>query len=422
MGSKDLRGFFFLLYPNWMNGSEKSLLAAQTLDTLIETVTSHARRCFATQAPPNVVVSPYRFNPLGAHVDHQGGAAVARTLNQYSVGAFYPSNSRQITIISTSFGEDTASFALGDELTGANWQRYAMASTLVFEQWARSRGVSVTGMHMVVEGTMVGAGLSSSASIILAYLTALASANNVKLSEKEAVELSRQVENEHMGLNNGVQDQMSVVFGQRNALSQVNVDTVDVDYWRDAPNLQEVQWLVCYSGFSRELISSGFNDRVSECQQAAHLLSPGAKRLGDVPADARTAQAIADLPSELGRRAMHVYTEIQRVADAKRVWEAGGWAEFGRIMNASCASSIEQYECGSEPMHFLQQRALNTQGVYGSRFSGGGYGGCLIMLVDSSLVEAVGESVLSDYLERYPEKAGIATVFVAQAEAAVRVL
>jgi len=397
-------------------------LVTQSLDELIESVTDHARRRFSTQDSPRIVVSPYRFNPLGAHVDHQGGAAVARTLNQYSVGAFYPSNSKSVTIISTSFGEDKASFDMSDALTGDSWQRYAMASALVFDLWAKQRGLSTVGMHMVVEGTMVGAGLSSSASIILAYLTSLASVNQVTLSEKELVELVRQVENEHMGLNNGVQDQMSVVFGQRNALSQVNVDAVDVDYWHDAPNINEVQWLVCYSGFSRELISSGFNDRVSECQQAAGMLSLEAKRLGDVPVDARSPQAIDNLPAELGRRAKHVYSEIQRVADAKPLWEAGDWAGFGAMMNASCASSIEHYECGSEPMHVLQKLALNTNGVYGSRFSGGGYGGCLIMLVNTQSVAQAAESMLSSYLEHYPEKAGIATVFVAQAEAAVRVL
>lgn len=398
------------------------LLATQSLDELIENVTGLARQRFSTQDPPRIVVSPYRFNPLGAHVDHQGGAAVARTLNQYSVGAFYPSNSKSITIISTSFGEDKACFDLSDAPTGDNWQRYAMASALVFDDWAKKRGLATVGVNLVVEGTMVGAGLSSSASIILAYLTSLASANHTNITEQELVELSRQVENEHMGLNNGVQDQMSVVFGQRNALSQVNVDAVNVDYWRDAPNIDEVQWVVCYSGFSRELISSGFNDRVSECQQAATLLSPTAKRLGDVPVSARSQQAIDTLPAELGRRAKHVFSEIQRVADAKLLWEAGDWTGFGALMNASCASSIEQYECGSEPMHVLQKLALTIDGVYGSRFSGGGYGGCLIMLVSAQKVEEAAESVLSAYLERYPDKASIATVFVAQAEAAVRVL
>lgn len=405
-----------------MNEAVNSSLATQTLDGLIDSVTSHARRCFSTQDPPRIVVSPYRFNPLGAHIDHQGGSAVARTLNQYSVGAFYPSNSRTTTVVSTAFGEDKARFELGDAPAGDNWQCYAMASALVFDQWARGRGIDALGLNLVVEGTMVGAGLSSSASIILAYLTSLASVNGVELSPVEAVELSRQVENEHMGLNNGVQDQMSVVFGQRNALSQVNVDAVDVDYWQDAANIQDVQWLVCYSGFSRELIASGFNDRVSECKQAAALLASNATRLGDVPEAARTPEAIAALPVELGRRAKHVYSEMQRVANAKSLWEAGDWAAFGEAMNASCESSIEQYECGSEPMHFLQNLALNTHGIYGSRFSGGGYGGCLIMLADSKFTERAADEVLSAYLERFPEKAGIALAFIAQAEAAVRVL
>jgi len=405
-----------------MNQVVNSPLVAQSLDELIEGVTTCARRCFETQDFPSIVVSPYRFNPLGAHIDHQGGAAVARTLNQYSVGAFYPSNSKAVTIVSTSFDEDTATFNLADALTGDNWQRYAMATALVFDQWAKKQHLDAIGMHMVVEGTMVGAGLSSSASIILAYLYALAAVNRVELSQTDAVELTRQVEHEHMGLNNGVQDQMSVVFGERHALSQVNVDTVDVDYWQDAPDVKDVQWLICYSGFSRELLSSGFNDRVSECKQAAALLSANAIRLGDVPKGARTPQAIAALPEELGRRATHVYSEIQRVADAKALWSSGDWESFGHLMNASCKSSIEHYECGSEPMHFLHNLALNIEGIYGSRFSGGGYGGCLVMLVDSKRCEQAADVILSGFLERYPEKAGVASIFVAQAEAAVRVL
>ena len=113
---------------------------------------------------------------------------------------------------------------------------------------------------------------------------------------------------------------------------------------------------------------------------------------------------------------------MQRVIDAQTLWESGDWAAFGESMNTSCLSSIEHYECGSEPMHFLHTQALNTFGVFGSRFSGGGYGGCLITLVDSNYVESVSDSVLNAFLERYPEKSDIARVFVAQAEDAVRVL
>ncbi len=392
------------------------------LDEYIDRLTAAARGQFHSQDLPRLVVSPYRFNPLGAHIDHQGGTVLARTLNQYSVGAFYPSMDTSVTLISNSFDSERADFELGDAPVGKNWQRYAMAAAAVFEQWASSVGVNAVGMKMVVEGTMVGAGLSSSASIILAYLAALTDANQLHLREEELVEITRLVENEHMGLNNGVQDQMSVVFGQRNALSALNVDKVSAAYWQDPPTVSEVSWIVCYSGFSRELIYSGFNDRVRECQQAAKLLHPSANRLGDVPVHSRSLEAIAKLPAHLARRASHVYSEMQRVEKAQPLWESGAWADFGALMNASCESSINNYECGSEPMHLLHELAKETPSVFGSRFSGGGYGGCLILLVAAGDVDAVADEVMTGFLERYPEKAGVAHAFIAQTEAAVRIL
>ena len=405
-----------------MTQSHASLTHPADLDKLISRLSAKARAVFDSSDKPLVVVSPYRFNPLGAHVDHQGGSVLARTLNQYSIGAFYPASDSLVSIVSTSFDEEQVEFGLGEAPAGKNWQRYAMASAYVFNQFVQRKGGAAKGVKIVVQGTMVGAGLSSSASIILAYLVALADANNMSLTSSDLVELCRQVENEHMGLNNGVQDQMSVAFGQRDALSSLRVDEVSVDYWQDPDNINEVAWLVCYSGFSRELVKSGFNDRVSECKQAAVKLHASANRLGDVPLAKRNSDAISALPEHLARRAMHVYSEMQRVDEAKLLWTAGDWAAFGASMNASCLSSIEYYECGSEPMHFLHSEALGTQGVYGSRFSGGGYGGCLVMLVESSKVVAVGEKILSSFNTRYPEKIGISSVFVAESEAAVRIL
>lgn len=396
------------------------------LPALIQRLSSLAGQRFATSDTPQVVVSPYRFNPLGAHIDHQGGSVLARTLNQYSVGAFYPVESANITISAASFDSPDAAFRVGDSPSGGNWHRYAMASAAVFQEWfcAQHGGLSapVKGFDMVVEGTMVGAGLSSSASIILAYLMALAASNEITVDNPTLVELTRRVENEHMGLNNGVQDQMSVVFGQSTGLSLLHVDEVDVSYWTNPDSINEISWLVFYSGFSRELVSSGFNDRVSECRQAAQQLYPGVQRLGDVPEPHRGADAIAKLPDALARRARHVYSEMQRVKQAQASWEAGDWKAFGDLMNLSCLSSIEDYECGSEPMHYLHTLAKQTPGVLGSRFSGGGYGGCLIMLIEPERAAAISESMLSDFLVRFPEKTGIARSFVAENEGSVRLV
>lgn len=403
-----------------------SLQPTLSLPALTQRLSHLARQRFATSDTPQVVVSPYRFNPLGAHIDHQGGSVLARTLNQYSVGAFYPVESAQVIIAAASFNSPDATFSVGDSPSGENWHRYAMATAAVFNEWfdegCDGPTTDVKGFNMVVEGTMVGAGLSSSASIILAYLTALAASNQVTLDNPTLVELTRRVENEHMGLNNGVQDQMSVVFGQSTGLSLLHVDDVDVSYWPNPDTIQDTCWLVFYSGFSRELVSSGFNDRVSECRQAAQRLYPTATRLGDVPESHRSAEAIAQLPDPLARRARHVYSEMRRVKQAQALWEAGDWDAFGALMNLSCLSSIEDYECGSEPMHYLHTLAKQTQGVLGSRFSGGGYGGCLIMLIQLEFATAIGESMLSDFTGRFPEKAGVARVFVAENEGSVRLV
>jgi len=253
---------------------------SDSLGELIDQLTSQAQSQFRTRDLPSVVVSPYRFNPLGAHIDHQGGTVLARTLNQYSVGAYYANNDAAMEIVSSAFTTESLAFHVGDTPAGANWHRYAMASASAFKAHAAAAGKTVRGLKLIVHGTLLGSGLSSSASIILAYLAALADVNDLTLTAAEQVELCRQVENEHMGLNNGVQDQMSIVFGRRDALSSLSVTA---DYWNDPDTLSEVSWLVCYSGFSRELISSGFNERVSECQAAAKQLHAGAQRAAMPP-------------------------------------------------------------------------------------------------------------------------------------------
>lgn len=395
-------------------------LQEKSVHDLIAHASQSAKQLFSRSDEPQVVVSPYRFNPLGAHIDHQYGSVMARTINQYTVLAFYPSDNHSIELCSDiGTGElQQTSFDMGDGDSSINWVRYAMASAHCFKTLSNQS----QGLQGVLLGTLVGAGLSSSASVILAYLSAFAAANSTSLTSVQLVELCRQVENEHMGLNNGIQDQMSVAFGQRSALSLLHMRDTTVTYINDPHNIEDVCWVLCYSGFSRELVSSGFNDRVRECCEAAALLHEGALNLGQVPEQKRTTALIASLPEHLGKRAKHVYSEMARVAAGCEAWQAGDWQQFGQLMNESCDSSINQYECGSEPMIALRDIARDVHGVYGARFSGGGYGGCFNMLVNRQHAEQVGNSVLERFLERYPEKTGIARSFTASAEDNVRIL
>jgi len=388
------------------------------LQSLIANAVQKVKILFGREDEPSIIIAPYRINPLGAHIDHQGGAVLARTIDQYTILAFYPLTTGRIILHCDSGDNDdkAAAFDIDNNSSDENWIRYAMASA----SSVSNHTPGIIGFSGVVYGSLVGAGLSSSASVILAYIGALAHVNHIVFSDAELVELARQVENEYMGLNNGLQDQMSIVFGRNNALSLLHMESTTASYIADPVNIGDVCWVICYSGFSRELVSSGFNDRVRECREAATLLDSNAEHLGQVREEFRGENDVGKLPSHLNRRVAHVYGECERVAQGCSAWRQGNWIKFGNLMNESCQSSISNYECGSEPMIALHKIALEQSAVYGSRFGGGGYGGCLNMLVRRDHSAEVKQNVLELFLEHFPEKRGRAKSFIASAENNVR--
>jgi galactokinase len=364
-----------------------------------------------SKLPAFRVIAPYRFNPLGAHIDHQGGAVLARTLDRHTLllGKAIAQPELRLTAC---FGdqEHSCQASLGAIPDDADrWARYAFAAAHVMHQ----RHTLHCGLEARVTGSMIAAGLSSSASYLLAILTALAEANDLSLTPTQLVDGVREVEHQWLGLTNGLQDQLSIVHGQSGAISRLDVDAGCATHIADPAEAQQVCWLLCFSGVSRELVGSGFNTRVAECLEAAGLLHAGASRLGDVPEAGRSESALSQLPDHLARRARHVFTEMQRVDAGAAAWGRGDIAGFGELMNHSCQSSITQYESGSEWLVALHEIASSTPGVYGNRFSGGGYGGCLVMLADRARSAEIAAAVLDRYVSRYPDMGGKAHCFVA---------
>jgi galactokinase len=155
------------------------------------------------------IFSPYRICPIGAHIDHQGGAVLGRTINIGTDLAYEPFESNEMHIISEQFGE--AKFLLADEIDKTHWARYAQAATHVLPNLKR-------GIHAHVTGSLIGSGLSSSASVGLAYLKALADVNEIELSNEDLVRLDFELENGQLGLQNGILDPLTIVHGKKNAL------------------------------------------------------------------------------------------------------------------------------------------------------------------------------------------------------------
>ena len=336
------------------------------------------------------IFSPYRMCPLGAHVDHQGGAALGRTVRLGTELQYEPLDSQEIWIRSDQFGD--ARFRIG-ELDQDHWARYAQAAARVLP--VRK------GMRAHVSGSLVGSGLSSSASVGLAYLKALADVNEIVLSREQLVRLDYVLEHEQLKLQNGVLDPLTVVYGRADALLLLDTRAVSVTPILDPPG-SGAAWIVAYSGVSRELTRSGFNIRVEECQQAAALLREEARMLSDVSRDVFDARKTT-LPENLRKRAEHFFGEVERVREGAAAWITSDLQRFGQLMNQSCESSIKNYESGSDILIELHELVSSSPGVYGSRFSGGGYGGCVVALAERRRAEALCIEIADNFRRLHPE-------------------
>ncbi len=357
-----------------------------------------------SRRPPSAVsgriFSPYRICPIGAHIDHQGGAVLGRTINIGTILEYEPLDTNEIRITSDQFGE--RKFLIGEEIDRTHWARYAQAAARVLNP--------KRGMQAHVNGALIGAGLSSSASVGLAYLKALADVNDIELTKEQLVHLDYELENGQLGLQNGLLDPLTIVYGKKNALLFMDTLAASVTPIFDSPSSNSA-WIVAYSGISRELTKSGFNVRVDECHQAAAALLPGARILSDVPRDLFEEKKMT-LPENLRNRAAHFFTEVERVQQGAKAWEEANLELFGQLMNLSCGSSIKNYEVGSEILVELHELVSGTDGVYGSRFSGGGYGGCVVALVHRAFAENICAEIAEIFSVRHPDLPS--KVFVAE--------
>ena len=376
--------------------------------------------------PPDdiqVVASPYRISPLGAHIDHQGGAVLGMTINAYSLLAYVHDDSGRIILRSENYpGRVKFNLNRIPADTGCFWGAYARAAALALNEYSQLE----RGIHGIIAGMLPGCGLSSSASVLLAYLYALAEANNLQLQPWDFVRLTQRAENEFIGLSNGILDQTSIVFGKRRHLLIIDPIAQSVKAIEDRLPEKTYRILIAYSGISRELMTTGYNSRVRECREAAAELNrldgkPPAAKLGDV-SEQTFQQHESRLADHLRRRAAHFFSEVDRVQRGLAVWQQGRLEEFGRLMVESCRSSIEQYECGSPAIHDLQLIMSSADGVIGSRFGGGGFGGCVVGLVAEDRAADAARNIRNAYLKIHPETTGQAAVYLARSADGVRFL
>ena len=355
-----------------------------------------------------VARAPLRICPLGAHIDHQLGCVTGMTIDQSILLAFAPASDATIYIESLNF-QPAVAFKLADvpAYQAGDWGNYIRGAALALQQrWQLRRG-----LVGLVDGEMPVGGLSSSAAVTITYLLALAALNNLDISAEACVSLVRFTENQYIGLKNGILDQSVILFSEQNHLTFIDCQMVEIDKINSPLPLHTFEILAVYSGVSHTLISTDYNNRVAECQEAARLLLSYAGQTGEATPHLRQVEPAIfaaeghRLPRTLQRRARHYFGEMQRVAAGAAAWKAGNLEQFGRLISESGESSIKYYECGSPQLITLYETLRETPGVYGARFSGAGFRGNCLALIDPAARETIAEAIHRRYPAAHPAEA-----------------
>jgi len=355
-----------------------------------------------------LVESPLRICPLGAHVDHQGGVVTGMTVDRRVVMAAVPETDAVVSVASLDFPGELV-VDLGDQVPtrAGNWGDYVRAAVAVLSKDQSLRN----GFRAVIGGDLPGAGLSSSAAVLVAYLLALTRVNEINISREEVSGLVQKAENEYVGVASGRLDQSIILFAEHGHLTRVDCSDLSIEQVPRPPGRKDFRVLVAFSGVGRALAGSGFNNRVSECHEAARLLlelGHEAPREHPVLSDVRPeifARFADDLPRVQRRRAAHYFGEQRRVVNGVEAWRQGDLDRFGALMTASGASSIHNYESGTAELMTLYEALRDAPGVYGTRFSGGGFGGSCIALIEPEAGPSIIEAVKRRYGDAHPEAA-----------------
>lgn len=354
------------------------------------------------------IFSPYRVCPLGAHVDHQHGIVTGFAINKGVDLWFNVREDNKVKLSSRSFeGEVEFEIDRASQVKEGMWGDYARGAKYAL----RKRFELTHGIEGVLQGSLPVGGLSSSAAVLIAYVMAFAKANSIKLQPFEVVKIASEAEREYIGLNNGLLDQACIALGKKDGLLFLDCDSDDWRVVKRNADMPDFEIAIFFSGLTRSLVNSDYNLRVFECKTAAWnmlayqnapLKTFDKTFLRDIPKE--TFEKTRDMmPLRFAKRAEHFYSEYRRVRQGVTAWETGNLQLFGKLSFDSCESSMNNYECGSPELIAIYKAMRGLEGVYGGRFSGAGFKGAVIALVDPAYKEQVEKAVTEKYLAEFPE-------------------
>jgi galactokinase len=338
--------------------------------------------------------APGRVNLIGEHTDYNDGFVMPVAMDMYTWVAAAPREDTRVQVYSKNVSEH-AEMDLQD--TNLQLQGHWSAYVLGVAASLRLAGQEIRGANLLVEGKVpMGAGLSSSASVEVAAGYALLATSRLSVRPVELAKICQRAENEFAGARCGIMDQMMACCGRANYALMLDCRSLEFQL---LPLFSDAQFVVSNSMVRHDHAASGYNARRADCETATRILSggmPGVRALRDV--------TLMDLerfsqsqPEVVYRRARHVVSENARVIAARSALERGDPELFGRLMRESHRSLRDDYQVSCPEVDTLVELACEQDGVYGSRITGGGFGGSTISLVERGKVADFGRLLAQRY-------------------------
>lgn len=362
------------------------------------------------KSPEGMAFSPYRICPIGAHSDHNLGKITGFAIDSGIHIAWRPKRNGVVEMTSLQFPK-RAQWHVREigEKTG-DWADYLRGAT-----WALEKLQPLpTGLCGVIEGSLPIGGLSSSAAVILAFLSALCTANGVHLTPQQMIDVAYDAEKNYVGVNVGKLDQSCEVLGKKDHL--LYLDCRDDSYELIPAPAEMKPWRIAvfFSGLEHSLAGSKYNMRVDELRAGVYALQAFAgleygkfnqAMARDIPFEVYETYK-GKLPEPWRKRCEHWFTEFRRVEAGAEAWRRGDIEAYGKLSFESGWSSIHNWESGAPEQIRLYEIMRETEGIYGGRFSGAGFKGCCMALVDPAKTGEIQEAVERKYLAAFPEMKG----------------
>ncbi|KHE00306.1 galactokinase [Pantoea stewartii] len=353
-------------------------------------------------APTHTIKAPGRVNLIGEHTDYNDGFVLPCAIDYQTVIACARRDDRQVRVVAVDYDQAQDSFSLDDPITSVSepmWANYVRGVV----KHLQKRAPDFNGVDMVISGNVPqGAGLSSSASLEVAVGTVFQQLFNLPLDGAAIAVNGQEAENQFVGCNCGIMDQLISALGQKDHAMLLDCRSLGT---KPVSLPEDVAVVIINSNFRRSLVGSEYNTRRQQCETGARFFNK--KALRDVGL-AEFEAAVAQLDPDVAKRVRHVITENARTLEAAEVLSRGDLTRMGELMAESHASMRDDFEITVPPVDTLVEIVKAEIGNRGGvRMTGGGFGGCIVALMPLELVDQVQAAVAS----QYEAKTGIKETF-----------